>query len=62
MTKGHRCLLTLLSVLQPGKPLSLAKAQHMRDVEAEKPTFALMVRSITIDAMTAAPARDCTAR
>ena len=52
---------TLLSIRQPGRPLSRAKAQQMRDVEAEKPTLALMVRSMTMLAMTAAPARDCTA-
>jgi hypothetical protein len=42
-------------------PLSRAKAQQMRDVEAEKPTFALMVSSMTMEAITAAPARDWTA-
>lgn len=34
----------------------------MRDVDAEKPTLALIVRSMTSEAMTAAPERDCTAR
>ena len=52
---------TLLSWRQPGRPLSLANAQQMREVEAEKPTFALIVRIITIDAITAAPERDRTA-
>jgi hypothetical protein len=54
--------LTLLSVRHPGSPLSLANAQQIRDVDAENPTFALMVSTMTIDAITAAPDRDCTAR
>ena len=33
----------------------------MREVEAEKPTFALIVSIMTIDAITAAPERDWTA-
>lgn len=41
--------------------MSLAKAQQMREVEAENPTFALIVRTMTIDAMTAAPDLDWTA-
>jgi hypothetical protein len=56
-----KVMCTLLSTRQPGRPLSRAKAQQMRDVEAEKPTFALIVSSMTILAITAAPARDCTA-
>lgn len=53
--------LTLLSQRQPGRPLSLAKAQQMREVEAAKPTFALMVSTMTMEAITAAPDRDWTA-
>lgn len=34
----------------------------MRDVEAERPTPAPMVRTMTSEAITAAPDRDCTAR
>jgi hypothetical protein len=34
----------------------------MREVEAENPTLALIVRTMTMDAITAAPDRDCTAR
>jgi len=50
--------LTLLRVRQPGRPLSRANAQQMRDVEAEKPTLALIVRTMIIETMTAAPDRD----
>jgi len=49
---------TLLKVLHPGRPRSRAKAQQILDVDAEKPTFALMVSTMTMDAMTAAPERD----
>jgi len=52
---------TLLKVLHPGRPRSLANAQQILDVEAENPTFALMVSTMTMDAMTAAPERDWTA-
>jgi hypothetical protein len=52
----------LLRVRQPGRPLSRANAQHIRDVDAAKPTFALIVSTITIAPMTAAPDRDWTAR
>lgn len=51
-------VLTLLNCRHPGRPLSLAKAQQIRDVEAEKPTLALIVSTMTMDAITAAPARD----
>lgn len=51
----------MLSWRQPGRPLSRAKAQQIREVEAENPTFALMVRTMTMEAMTAAPVRDWTA-
>jgi hypothetical protein len=58
----ERMILTLLKVRHPGNPLSRAKAQQILDVEAENPTFALIVSTMTIDAMTAAPERDWTAR
>jgi len=53
--------LVCLRNVHPGRPRSRAKAQYSREVDAIQPVVALKDMTMTIAAMTAAPAVDPTA-